>query len=59
MNYFVKTMIARLAEREPIEHSRLANYIRTRISIGIIRYICMCVRGNRSFRSGESLLEFE
>lgn len=46
--------------RLPIEHSRLANYIKTRISIGIIRTISLCVRGAmRRFGSGESLSEFE
>ena len=45
---FVSKLVEKLAEKNGMERSIIANYVRTKLSIELIRSQVACIRGSRS-----------
>lgn len=60
MDSFLKVLADRIAEKTWMNYGRMLSWIRTRVGMGTMRAVSMCIRGTRRrFCSGESLLGFE
>ena len=57
---FLGTLIEKIAEKNNMQTSIVANYVRTKLSFEIIRSQVLCIRGSRSLRkSNVELSEVE
>ena len=45
---FISQLIAKIAEKHDLPSSKVANYVRTKISFELVRSQVMCLRGSRS-----------
>ena len=49
-NIFVSKLIEKLSEKKHIMQSKVANYVRTKVSFELIRSQVRCIRGSRSLK---------
>ena len=49
-NRFLTTLIAKVAEKQDMHSSIVANYIRTKLSFEIVKSQVLCIRGSRKMK---------